>query len=617
MTDAPSKFDRCTPHSHTATRRNSLAISLAAACAAATFLAQTTQAQVVLFVRPQAPDGGDGGSWNTAFRDLQPALDAAAPLAAAGAAVQIWLTAGTYHPSVQTDPDEPASVTFQLINNVSIFGGFAGAETFLYERDFSVNTTILSGSHSAWHVVTAVANDATAVLDGVVIADGQGGDGFTPGSENGAGMLILDASPTVANCLFRDNRVTVLNAVGAAVYNQEGAPRFTACTFSDNQSDAGDAGAFATIGGAPALFGCTFNSNTATFGGGALSGDGYLAERCTFFNNLAEGGGALYGSGTFRQCTFRANAAMQSGGAAYNADGSLFVLCNFIDNMTSFDGGAISASADIGLANCLFLRNMTTASGSAASCSGRAVNCVFNSNFGGAALFVFDPSQVINCTFVRNVGGGLESVSASSVDIANSIFWNNSRGGVADEEAQISGPQTALNVNFNFIQGLTGALGGQGNIGQQPHPEPEFTDLDGPDDVPGTADDDFTLAPGSPCIDSASTPALLPDFADIDADSDTAEVLPLDAALLPRRADDPDSPDVGLGPAPIVDMGAFEFQALPACRADWNSDATVNSSDFFDFMNDFFASQADFNRDGVTNVNDFFDFLIAFFAGCP
>lgn len=54
----------------------------------------------------------------------------------------------------------------------------------------------------------------------------------------------------------------------------------------------------------------------------------------------------------------------------------------------------------------------------------------------------------------------------------------------------------------------------------------------------------------------------------------------------------------------------------PFCIADWNADATLNTSDFFDYLNQFFEGHADYNGDGVTNSADFFDFLNAFFEGC-
>ncbi len=52
------------------------------------------------------------------------------------------------------------------------------------------------------------------------------------------------------------------------------------------------------------------------------------------------------------------------------------------------------------------------------------------------------------------------------------------------------------------------------------------------------------------------------------------------------------------------------------CLGDWNADGTVNSQDFFDFLEMFFTNNADFNADGVTNSQDFFDYLQAFFGGC-
>jgi hypothetical protein len=62
----------------------------------------------------------------------------------------------------------------------------------------------------------------------------------------------------------------------------------------------------------------------------------------------------------------------------------------------------------------------------------------------------------------------------------------------------------------------------------------------------------------------------------------------------------------------------IDYTGQLGCAADFNADGTVNSQDFFDYLNNFFANDpaADFNADGTVNSQDFFDFLNAFFDGC-
>lgn len=52
------------------------------------------------------------------------------------------------------------------------------------------------------------------------------------------------------------------------------------------------------------------------------------------------------------------------------------------------------------------------------------------------------------------------------------------------------------------------------------------------------------------------------------------------------------------------------------CTVDWDASGAVNSQDFFEFLNDFFAGSADYNNSGATDSQDLFDFLAAFFTGC-
>jgi hypothetical protein len=66
--------------------------------------------------------------------------------------------------------------------------------------------------------------------------------------------------------------------------------------------------------------------------------------------------------------------------------------------------------------------------------------------------------------------------------------------------------------------------------------------------------------------------------------------------------------------APFGVAPRLEISVCVGAPADWNCDGVVNSQDFFDFLNAFFAQDADFNTDGVTNSQDFFDYLNAFFG---
>ncbi|MBL8764138.1 MAG: hypothetical protein JNM07_07705 [Phycisphaerae bacterium] len=57
----------------------------------------------------------------------------------------------------------------------------------------------------------------------------------------------------------------------------------------------------------------------------------------------------------------------------------------------------------------------------------------------------------------------------------------------------------------------------------------------------------------------------------------------------------------------------------PACAADINDDGRADDFDFFEYLNQFSASdsRADVNGDGAVDDFDFFDFLSSFFRGCP
>ncbi|MCH8343440.1 MAG: hypothetical protein IH983_05595 [Planctomycetes bacterium] len=177
------------------------------------------------------------------------------------------------------------------------------------------------------------------------------------------------------------------------------------------------------------------------------------------------------------------------------------------------------------------------------SSSPTVTNCTFSGNTaavagGGMNNLIISSPTLTNCTFSDNTanrGGGMFNFKGSNPTVTNCVLWGDS----PNEIVAIASTPT---VTYSAVQG---GFAGTGNI----NADPLFVDADGPDNIPGTDDDDLRLSPGSPCIDAADNTALP---AGITEDLDGN----------PRFVDDPDTPDTGNrdGINPIVDMGAYEFQ---------------------------------------------------------
>ena len=92
-------------------------------------------AEQVIFVNAEVEKPGDGKSWATAFKSLTVALESAQE------GMSIWVAGGTYLPTEGND----RNAGFRLKEGVSVYGGFAGMESSLDQRDWEKNRTVLSG----------------------------------------------------------------------------------------------------------------------------------------------------------------------------------------------------------------------------------------------------------------------------------------------------------------------------------------------------------------------------------------------------------------------------------------------------------------------------------------
>ena len=271
----------------------------------------------VLYVDVDAQGNNTGTSWANAFTSLQPALSSAI----AGDA--IWVAEGVYYPGTDR------SSTFQLIDKVSLYGGFAGNETIRSERDWQANPTVLSGdigtpgtkTDNAYHVVTASNTDSSAILDGFTITGGNANidDGF---EDKGGGLLNQSGSPTLVNLNFLDNYA--INHGSAIVNQYPGAqPLIANCTFSGNTTFHN--GSIANLGSAkPTIVNSTLTGNSGGSSGGIvnLSGQAIVSNTILWGNSGAEI--SLQSGGTIT-ITY----SLIEGG--YTGTGNISTNPNFID----------------------------------------------------------------------------------------------------------------------------------------------------------------------------------------------------------------------------------------------------------------------------------------------
>src|SRR5688572_27581736 len=124
-----------------------------------------------------ATGANDGSSWSDAYQGVDGLANA---LAAAASGDEIWVAAGTYKPTASLT----RTISITLVNGVGVYGGFAGGETSLAERDPTANPTVLSGdlagddgsgihTDNSFHVIHGGSTGPDTVLDGFTITGGN------------------------------------------------------------------------------------------------------------------------------------------------------------------------------------------------------------------------------------------------------------------------------------------------------------------------------------------------------------------------------------------------------------------------------------------------------------
>jgi parallel beta-helix repeat protein/predicted outer membrane repeat protein len=357
-----------------------------------------TRGQV--FVKSNAIGLNNGTSWKNAYVDLSAAIHATH-------SGPIWVAAGVYKPSTDENgevPGNPRLKTFKFKKGVAIYGGFAGTESSLSERNWDTNKTILSGDvgevenhdDNCKHVVYSAFDnlDANTILDGLWIVDGghysqYGGAGiYVDGAgtfvirncviennqsyRNGGGIYVFSADPLIENNVFRHNKA--FSGAAIYLYYSDAIVRYN--QFIENKVDEYPTTSYSSMNGgaitvsaygSPQIISNLFKGNFARHGGGAIDLDGNyncLIQHNYFISNSATKGGAIFTDNAVSSFIFgnvlARNSATESGGAIYvdyNAGPKLINNTIVFNNAGSLGGGLYLSASNAQVSNSIIRSN--------------------------------------------------------------------------------------------------------------------------------------------------------------------------------------------------------------------------------------------------------------------
>ena len=409
----------------------------------------------------------------------------------------------------------------------------------------------------------------------------------------GGGLFAWRSGETIIRrCAITNN--AALDGAGLYV---SGSLEMNDCHILQNTAESGAGGILSR--GTSIIINSVIQGNIGGTSNSGVGGIAYLIGPSTLLNSLiiSNVGGVVGGVWSIRDSDVLVSGCLIAGNTGDFGGGLTRVEtvsnCTIVNNHATTHGGGLDNPLNV--INCIIKGNTAAEAGGGIALHNRPVDherptiigslLVDNTAPDGGGLYMRSVrnAYIINCTLSRNNAsrGGSMSLYPSTVQIAGTIDWFNSSPPYFSDDSHV----TVRYSNFEHD------VEGEGNFSI----DPGFID---------PANGFYMLASGSPCIDAGDNLAA-------------QDAHPLDLAQLPRFVDDTGTPDIGFGHAPIIDMGAYEFQGI-SCRADFNNDGHVNTQDFLAFLDAYSNGDtiADFNRDNEINILDFIAFLNAYNHGC-
>jgi hypothetical protein len=430
---------------------------------------------------------GTGNNFNNGLSWSSPKSDLAATLHATVAGDQVWIEHGTYEGNFI----QPAGV--------AVYGGFAGTENSIDQRDTAANPTTLQAG--IYRVSVNGGPSTIITIDGLNF---QNGAGIVRGPYDGAlGQLLIgnctftmgsfgisegSTSCAIHDCTFDSaiNNGIAGQSTGAAL-NVIGAVTVTKCFFTNCSPP--EQACMKVTGGATVISGCTFSKNSVD----SISSETTTSckiSNCIFVDNA--GGVAVAGATIVANCAFSDN----KGGGVCASTGS-----NGQTGKVVIEGCKFSANSPY---------SVQIQRGQSGSCSLPLV-ILKDSLIVGAGTGPTDPNgieigsgatdvTVANNTIV-STHSGINITDGCTLKLANNLFYANygSINAAANVAVTSSHNDSFANINFNYL-GVN----------------PSSTDLSVDPSLVDSANGNYHHMPGSPLINAGDAAYVTSGDADLD-----------------------------------------------------------------------------------------------------
>ena len=268
-------------------------------------------------------------------------------LALAAALLLLWtpclgmiLNVPSQYPTIQAAITAAAQQGDEVVVADGTYTGPGNAGIYLEGKEVTVrsqsgipSTCTIDGQFTRGAVVCfQQGEDSRCVLEGFTITGGA-----DVGINNGGGIYVQGASPTIRNCIITDNQG------------------------GDPSGYPGHGGGINIWGASsPDISDCVITLNWAawyhgqpSYGGGVYSESHTAVLRnCTLTDNRAGYGGGFFGNGTFIDCTIRDNVAESADsyggvGGGINAQAASLLGCVIAGNEAGLSGGGLGGSATV------------------------------------------------------------------------------------------------------------------------------------------------------------------------------------------------------------------------------------------------------------------------------